>query len=155
MNWTFRMDSATVEEIESHLRECDARFDPPLSRRVDLHDFAAKIQAKATRFEAWSDGQLVALVSAYFNDPVLRTGVINHVGTSPSWMGHGLATDLLGRCVVRGRQLGFSFLELEVSHRNSRAIQLYQRVGFERGECRPDMLQMKMRLRPPPCEEKR
>lgn len=154
MNWTFRMDSATAGEIESHLRECDAYFDPPLSRRVDLHAFAAKIQAQTLRFEAWSDGQLVALVSAYFNDAGRRTGFINHVGTSPARMGQGLATDLLGRCIVQGRQLGFSFLELEVSRRNSRAIQLYKRIGFESGECRQDMLQMKMRLRPSPCEEK-
>lgn len=149
------MNRASAGDIESHLRECDAHFNPPLSRRVDIREFAAKIHFKSTRFEAWNQEHLVGLVSAYFNDPGRQTGFINHVGVSPALTGRGMATDLLGRCVEHGRQLGFAFLELEVSPRSRRAIRLYKRVGFKMAERLQDSIRMKMALSPSLCEEKR
>ena len=54
-----RLNAATTQDIVDHLTLCDASFAPPLSRRVDISDYAAKLSAHAMRFEAWNDGQLL------------------------------------------------------------------------------------------------
>jgi len=146
MSLLLRQDTATVEEIEQHLRECDGAFVPLLSLRVDLGQFAAKIHAKAVRFEAWDDTHLVGLVSAYFNEPEQRLGFVNHVGTVPSHAGRGVARSLLGRCLAHARQAGFAFVGLEVAAGNARAIALYRRLGFVTTEQDGDSMQMRLDL---------
>lgn len=73
------LNKASESEIAGHLKQCDADFVPPLSSRVEIKDYAQKIANKATRFEAWSDGTMVGLVAAYYNDHENRLVYITSV----------------------------------------------------------------------------
>lgn len=121
---------AGAAEVEAHLRACDASFVPPLSERVELDAYAAKIVSRAERFEAWSDDRLAALVAAYCNDPKRRAAFVTSVSVLPSCQGRGLASCLLRASIEHVRQAGFEHLELEVDARNTAALSLYQRHGF-------------------------
>lgn len=120
----------TVDEIAEHLRACDGWFVPPLRTRVEIDDYAAKIVARAERFEAWSDDRLVGLLAAYCNDPAFKVAFVTSVSVLPGWQGQGVASLLLLACVEHARQGCHERIELEVDLRNSAATFLYQKHGF-------------------------
>ncbi|MBN8507201.1 MAG: GNAT family N-acetyltransferase [Burkholderiales bacterium] len=121
---------ADAAEVGAHLRACDASFVPPLSERVELGAYAAKIVSRAERFEAWSGDRLAALVAAYCNEPERRTAFITSVSVLPSFQVCGLASRLLQASVAHVRLAGFERIELEMDARNSAALALYRRHGF-------------------------
>lgn len=127
----FRLDSASEGELLAHLRAVDSSFAPPLSRRVDLAAYAAKIAARARRIEAWDGEALVGLIALYADDPV-RGGFITNVSVLPSHQGQGLAGQLLRRTLALGTELRLASLRLEVKADNTAALALYRRHGFTR-----------------------
>lgn len=121
---------AGAAEVAAHLRACDASFVPPLSERIDIDTYSAKIVDQAERFEAWTDGRLAGLVAAYCNDPARRACFVTSVSVVPDCQGRGIASRLLGACVAHARRAGFKHVELEVNHHNTAAADLYRKQGF-------------------------
>jgi ribosomal protein S18 acetylase RimI-like enzyme len=121
--------TATTQEIVDHLTLCDASFAPPLSERVDIRDYAAKLSAHAMRFEAWDDDTLIGLVAAY-PDHARGRMFISNVSVLPEWRGHGLAAGLITRCGDAARELGLRSMVLEVAEENVAARRLYAKLGF-------------------------
>jgi ribosomal protein S18 acetylase RimI-like enzyme len=125
-----RLNGATVSEIEDHLAKTDDSFLPRLSERVDVGEYAAKIVARAERFEAWAGGILVGLVAAYCNDTETRTAYITSVSVMPAHRNQGLASRLVGECLDFVRRLHFRHVALEVDRQNLPAVALYTAKGF-------------------------
>ena len=123
-------NESSVTAIADHLRACDDSFVPPLGSRVEIDDYAAKIVARAERFEAWSGSCLVGLLAAYCNDPARKVAFVTSVSVLPGWQGQGVASRLLRACVEHARQGRLERIELEVDPRNSAATLLYQKHGF-------------------------
>jgi ribosomal protein S18 acetylase RimI-like enzyme len=140
-------DAATREQLEDHLRRCDARFIPPLGGRVDIAAYAAKIRQAAVTFEAWRGERLVGLVAAYLNDPAGGTGFVTSVSVEPEFAGRGIGEELMHNCLRRARERGFGRLVLEVGTANDRAIALYRRLGFEEAGARDEFLRMTIELK--------
>ena len=65
---TYRIKTATEEDICFHLKECNENFFPPLNERADINGYAKKIFEKAITFEAWKGNMLTGLIAAYFNN---------------------------------------------------------------------------------------
>lgn len=129
---SYGANRATVADIALHLRRCDAHFIPPLSDRVDIDAYAAKIAAHAERFEAWEGDGLMGLIAAYFNDPARRTVFVTSVSVVPERGGAGIASTLLRDCVGRARRAGFAQIRLQVRRSHAHAIRLYEKCGFSR-----------------------
>lgn len=123
-------DTADAAAIRSHLSACDAVFIPRLSDRVDVSAYAAKINANAHCFEAWSGEALVGLVAVYCNAPERATAFITSVSVLPHAQGKGLASQLMERCLAGTRELNFQRVELRVGTGNASAIALYTKLGF-------------------------
>ncbi len=123
-------NKASVEEIDEHLRKCDADFVPLLSSRVKINDYAKKIVSKAMRFEAWSNGVLIGLVAAYCNDQEKGIAYITSVSLMKKWMGKGIAAHLMSQCIKHAHTLGMWQVCLEVASDNMSAIRLYEKCGF-------------------------
>jgi len=126
----YRQSSASPADIEAHLRRCDAEFNPPLSQRLDIAEYAAKLAAKAVNMEAWGGDELVGLVSAYCNDPQGVVAYVSNVSVQPDHARRGLAAALLTRLVDHARGLGLRRVDLEVHPRSLGAVHLYTRTGF-------------------------
>lgn len=62
---------------------------------------------------------------------VLDEGYISNVAVSPKYRRRGVGGALIGAIIERGRELGLSFLTLEVRQGNAPARALYARHGFE------------------------
>jgi ribosomal protein S18 acetylase RimI-like enzyme len=123
-------NKASESKIAEHLERCDADFMPPLSSRVEIKDYAQKIAKKAIRLEAWSDGTLVGLVAAYYNDLENRVVYISNVSVLREWSKKGIATRLLKKCIKYARAMEMQQVCLEVSTDNKPAVKLYEKSGF-------------------------
>jgi ribosomal protein S18 acetylase RimI-like enzyme len=126
----YREQSASREDIQTHLAACDGQFFPKLSSRVDLRDYSSKLFEQACTFEAWHERSLAGLVAAYFQDSVGHSGFISNVSVLRDFSGEGLASDLMDRCTEKARKLGLRELRLEVAPTNSPAIHLYRKFKF-------------------------
>lgn len=122
---------ASAHDIRRHLFECDKDYLPRLSKRVDIDEYAQKLFASATRFEAWDDQQLVGLVAAYFPTMSTSSVFVSNVSVLPEFRGKGLGERLLTACIRAARGDGYDSLTLEVDASNAPAIGLYTRLGFE------------------------
>ena len=131
MTLRYTVKTAFKGHIYSHLKECDENFMPPLSSRVDLLDYSAKLFEKSVSFEAWQGNVLVGLLNAYLNDVSNQTGFITNTSILKEYMGQGIASTLLQMCLEYARNLNYSKLKLEVSRANSTAIKLYSHAGFK------------------------
>lgn len=143
----FHRDRADAAALLAHLHAADARFVPPLSQRVRLPDYAAKLATQALREEAWADGALVGLIAWYGNDAEAG-GYISNVSVLDGWRGQGLADRLLQSCVARAREGGLPRLSLHLHPDNAPALALYRRHGFVPGPLQDAQLTMTLPLRP-------
>jgi ribosomal-protein-alanine N-acetyltransferase len=130
MEFQYRHNTSTADDILVHLKKCDGQFIPVLSLVVDLKGYASKIYANADRFEAWQNNELVGLIAAYFNDTVNAAGFITNVSVDSSYSGYGIASALLTRCIDHAKTLHFKCIDLEVNKNNSKAINLYKKFRF-------------------------
>src|SRR6476469_8801761 len=101
----YRRDTATADDVHAHLARCAADFTPPLSARLDLRDYAAKLAARAARFEAWDGGELVGLVAAYVT-PGAPEAFISNVSVVSELRGQGVAAALVAGCIEDARGSG-------------------------------------------------
>ena len=125
----FEVNRAAASDIARHLRRCNEAFIPPLSRRVDIDVYAAKLAAHAVRFEAWAD-ELVGLLALYCNDPARGTAYMTNVSVLPEWHRRGLGSKLVRSCIAHAQAEEFERIELEVDPANARAIAFYSAKGF-------------------------
>ena len=142
----YAVDEAALGAIESHLRRCDSLFVPPLSERLDIASYAAKIRAHATTFEAWDGVALVGMVAAYLNRPESTEAYVTSVSVEPAFQGSGIADALMHNCIRRARDRGFARIALEVHAANESALVLYRRNGFESTDASGGLLTMTLSL---------
>ena len=132
----YRRDTATADDVLAHLTRCDADFTPPLSARLDLGDYAAKLAERAARFEAWDEGRLVGLVAAYVT-PGAPEAFISNVSVVPELRGHGVAAALVAGCIDRARGAGATTIKLEVATADWAAGRFYEKLGFTERDREP------------------
>src|SRR3954465_2772176 len=125
----YRRDTATTDDVHAHLTRCDADFTPPLSARLDLGAYAAKLAERADRFEAWDGDRLVGLVAAYVT-PGAPQAFISNVSVVSELRGHGVAAALVADCIDRARGPGAAALPREVPPADRAAGRFYEKLGF-------------------------
>jgi len=130
---SIRQDTASADEIVSHLSECSADFVPPLASRVDLPTYAAKLRAAATTYEAWHGPDLVGLIAVYRN-ATTRAAFITSVSTSTRYRRSGLARSLLTEALQQLDVTGYGPTELEVDSQSDAAVGLYRSLDFTEAE---------------------
>ena len=132
-----RRDTATAADVLAHLTRCDADFTPPLSTRLDLGAYAAKLAERAARFEAWDDRALVGLVAAYVT-PGAPEAFISNVSVERALRGRGVAAALVGDCLQAARAAGALTVRLEVATADRTAGRFYAKLGFTDRDPGPD-----------------
>jgi ribosomal protein S18 acetylase RimI-like enzyme len=145
----FRRNHAGVNDIAGHLAACDTDFMPPLSQRVCIENYAAKLAQLAELFEAWSSEELAGLVAAYFNQPEKQTAFISNVSMLPHWRGAGISDQLLESCFCHARACAFAQVELRLASANKAALHLYERHGFRQSGIDGEDIILRRDLSPP------
>lgn len=129
-NYRFTENTALEPQVVSLLKACDSSFMPPLSDRVDLDSYAAKLFNHARRIEAWFESELVGMLGVYLNDVGSGLGFISNVCVHPSHWSRGIASNLIELCKRRALQDRFHAVELEVCVKNRLVVALYEKSGF-------------------------
>lgn len=141
------LNNSGAASVESHLRECDDRFSPRLSARVDLVDYARKLASLADRLEVWRGSRLVGLVAAYLNNQETRQGFVSSVSVCLDAERRGVASELMRKCVQLAREKGCESLGLEVGGGDQRTQDFYLKHGFAlSGKGRSGFLRMELKL---------
>jgi len=125
-----KTDTSDFRHIEKHLWECDSRFMPPLSSRVNLCDYAIKMENLADRFEAWDADRLVGLVAAYIRNSNKIEGFISSASVCDDFQGQGVGSLLMQRCLASASAYGLAKLSLEVADQDVKACAFYVKLGF-------------------------
>lgn len=120
---------AAEDSILDHLKRCDRDFATPLSSRVSLPAYSAKLAVQAERAEAWFHKSLIGLVAFYEPDD---SGVcfISNVSVDARFRRWGLGERLLGNCAEIATLQGALALQLEVDPDDMKAQRLYTKFGF-------------------------
>jgi ribosomal protein S18 acetylase RimI-like enzyme len=141
------INTANSAAIEAHLRECDARFSPRLSDRVDLGDYARKLADFSDRVEVWQSDRLVGLVAAYLSNCRMGAGYISSVSVCSDVEGRGIASKLIRECRGLAEKRGLTSLGLEVASQDDSIQAFYRKHGFElSGEGKTGFLRMSLEL---------
>lgn len=142
----YTVNRSSAAEITAHLLGGDAFFEPVLSSRVGIQEYAEKLHDRAVRFEAWLGEELVGLVASYCNQPDGGKAFVTSVSVWPECQGQGIAGRLMRQCIEYVRGLGFGLMELEVDQRSLPAVALYQKLGFDTLQSSGSTLTMGMTL---------
>ena len=130
ININYNTKTAQVEDIYSHLKECNNNFIPPLDEKVNIMNYSKKIYEKAITFEAWNEKILIGLIATYLNDAENKMAFITNVSTIKAYMGKGIANELMKMCISYSESHNFNEIILEVSSKNTDALNLYKKYGF-------------------------
>jgi GNAT superfamily N-acetyltransferase len=131
MTLTFTSGRSDMARVLAHLQAHDHAFQPPLSSRVSLADYARKLVDHALRLEAWAGDDLIGLVAVYCNAPEQDAAFVSNVSVLASHAGQGIARLLMQSAITQVRERGFSNLRLDVDHRATVALRLYLALGFQ------------------------
>lgn len=128
-------------------------FDRP-DHRAEASAMAVMTAAFDPRYgEAWTASQLAGFMSlpgvtlslAQLDQATLGFALSRHVAdeaellliaVDPAWRGRGVGDALLKNCIIKARKSQVTILHIEVRE-NNRAVNFYQRAGFENVHRRP------------------
>lgn len=102
----------------------------PISRRLDLSVYAAKLLENADLACAVIEGKIVGLLGMYANDQGTRRAHIPFIAVLPDQRGHGIGKAMMSRAVALARHRGMRAIDLEVDASNAAAQQLYRSFDF-------------------------
>lgn len=114
------------------MRSVDVDFNPPLSTRISIPEYAEKIHKNATIFSTHQGGELLAFLALYCNSKSDFTAYMTMLLVSRNHRNIGLASGLVESCIYFLRKQGFKSLRLEVYRSNSNAINFYSNFGFKK-----------------------
>lgn len=142
----YSINQAELLQIAEHLLACDNAFIPALSTHLNIHQYSQKIIEYATRFEAFSNNQLVGLIACYMNDYKNQLGFITNVSIDGKFIGKGIAKQLLKMLLHYAVEKNFKTICLKVNKLNSPALSLYKSAGFTVIKQKQGFYEMKFKL---------
>ena len=145
-NIKYAENTAGEIQVRTHLENCDTNFVPRLSNKVNIAEYAKKINTNAITFEAWQNDELIGLIAAYFNNKENKSGFITTVSTIKQYEGMGIGSRLIKMCIDYAKSNDYRSILLEVNKENNTAIQLYNKYGFVKTEQTGESLLMKLYL---------
>ena len=121
----------TKEMLVNYLKKVDESFPVPLSKKVDLTDYANKLSTKATLcYEIWNE-ESIGLVAGYTEKVINEMAYIALVGVVEEAQHEGIASKLVKEFCIECSQKGLKKVHLYTDSRNERAILMYKKLGFK------------------------
>jgi len=118
-----------AEDIHEFLVATDSLSIPPLSHRMNLMEFAKKLQENATIFEYRNERKVVALNAVYVNKyPV--DSYATSLAVLPEYEGFGLGAKLILKAIKYCKEYGSEGYRLQMRLSNKSMLDFYLRMGF-------------------------
>ena len=150
--YVFVQDKAEVGDIALHLSKCDKLFNPFLSSRVNIDEYAKKIRENAQTYECWLSSDLVGLVAIYQNGKNSVSAYVTNVSICAEHQGNGIANRILSGAVLTLANHGTKKVILEVSEISHKPISLYKKMGFKKKSSNNGIICMELNISDNPKE---
>lgn len=115
--------------IEALLGEFDAMFEPCLSERVKIKEYAKKLAENAVWFLAYEQEAILAHCAVYMNQP--ENAFISSIAVRKEMRGKGIGDCLWKSVEKEAKQKGVSRIRLEVIKTNLSGIRFYKKQGCQ------------------------
>jgi len=129
-SFEYKINKASIRDIEMHLNKCSRIFSPPLDTYVDIHKYAKKIRLNSVTVEAWLENEVIGLIGCYLNNKEILSGYITNLSVRQDYQNNGIALKLVELTIKEALKLKFKTITLEVDVENSKVIEIYKRSGF-------------------------
>ena len=123
---------ANIEDLDGLVEIEQACFDVPWSRESLEKDLTENPMALV--IAAVTGGKLVGYVDVWL---IEEEGHINNVAVLPEYQGMGIGMILFNTMIEVTERAGIQSHTLEVARGNDRAIDLYEKFGFQEAGVRP------------------
>lgn len=98
---------------------------------IKPEDYADKLLQFANIIPYYESGEIKAFIAFYANDPQKENAFLTLILVSPEIQGQKIGRFLLDISIKILQQKGFKNYSLEVLKDNYKALELYQKFGFE------------------------
>ncbi len=122
-------NKSSCQDIEKHLVRCDIYFRPNLSTYINIPIYSKKLERNSTRFEIWSNLELVGLLAAYFNEET-KYIFISNLSVLYNFQKRNVAKRLILQLINTAKRKNYSLIKLEVYNENKKAKLFYHKMGF-------------------------
>lgn len=122
--------AVSIERLFDFLIEIDGSFEPQLSTRVDLYNYAIKLVDKSKLYcFVNNENKIIACISVYCNNVKEKIAYIPIVGVLKAYRGQGLIKEMFKNVEKKLREDDFEFISLE-TWLESTALNLYIKNGY-------------------------
>lgn len=137
-----------LDTLVKFLRQEDNAFPIPLSKKIDILDYARKIHKHGKSLAYMDNGKVVGLALYYDNNQQSKTAYLSMIAVLKEYQGRGIASILLDAFLRSSRHSGMLTAELFTHRANTYAINLYEKFGFNPStdSARPDDIKYTMTL---------
>lgn len=118
-------------DIVSFMESVDQDFDPPISTRVCLRDYADKLLQKSVVFIASYDNIIMGMASFYCNDTTHGFAYLGYLAVRKEARRMGIGKKLVSACIAYARKEQMRIMGTETAERNTGVIDFYQRLSFK------------------------
>jgi len=118
-----------IDQFYDFLCRIDTDFATPLSSKVNLKEYAAKISETAFVSFVSSNNKIVACVAMYCNNYDSLCAYIPLVGVDRNYRGQHLSRALMCSAISLAKSKGFKVLAVHTE--NDIAYNLYKSLGFQ------------------------
>lgn len=116
--------------IERFLERVDGDFPVPLTERVDLAEYVAKLMGEGFVLVAEEAGGVRGVAAGYANDSRRRTAYLSVIAVVGASRGSGIGSRLLRAFELEAAGRGMHFVSLHTAAENSASRAMYERCGY-------------------------
>lgn len=117
------------DEFVDYLFKVDNEYTPPISKSVNLNNYAEKLLDKANIITAREDDKLVG-VCAFYCDEMNGKSYISTIGLLKDYKKRGIGKKLLHKAIIISKNKKMNGVSLEVNGENNIAVIFYRKHGF-------------------------
>lgn len=126
--------SRTINSVSDFMRDNECFMPEPISKCVDLKEWAEKLVSNGEVFAYMADDKLVGIACGYINDLQSKKAYLQLLLVNGEYQKRGGGYTLI-RCFSDcAKNRGFGFVQLTVDLCNENAIAFYIRQGFVKSE---------------------
>lgn len=116
--------------IERFLERVDGDFPVPLTERVDLTEYVAKLMGEGFALVAEEVGDVRGVAAGYANDSRGRTAYLSVIAVDGAARGAGVGSLLLSAFELEAAARGMHLVSLHTAAENSASRAMYERCGY-------------------------
>lgn len=122
------MNELSKEDLINFLHIVDNDFNPPLSKKVEITEYADKIIGNSELIMYKIKDEIAGIVVLYCNNHCSRLAYIPLVAVHPNYRGIGIAKSIMKSAIKRAKDANMDRIGIHTN--NQVALKLYLSLGF-------------------------